>query len=142
MRKTPAQIQRLTVLFDEECSLCARLKYRLQSETLWIELEFLAYQHPSTGERFPGVEAFEPQKHLVVVDDNQQIYCAESAWIMVLYATRAYRDLSVKLAAPGFRHLARVACTWISQNRRALNETLFLKHSKGGSPHDHVDLHA
>lgn len=111
----------LTVLYDGECGLCRQLKAKLKEEPLWIELEFLPLQHELVPMRFPGIEAYQPEKHLVVIDDQRNVYTAEGAWIMILYATRAYRDISLTLSDPALRPLARGICSWISSHRKRIS---------------------
>ncbi|MEM6601551.1 MAG: DCC1-like thiol-disulfide oxidoreductase family protein [Verrucomicrobiota bacterium] len=127
MRVATPEIKHLTVLYDGECGLCGRLKERLQDEPVWIELEFLALQNPAVPQRFPGIEAYEPTRHLVIVDDHQGVYCAENAWIMILYATKAFRGLSFELSAPGMKTLAKEACEWVSGNRKNISSWCGLK---------------
>ena len=115
-------IQRLTVLYDGECGLCTRLKQRLEDEPVWIELEFLALQSPLVLQRFPGIEAYEPTRHLVIISDTRHVYCAENAWIMILYATKAFRGLALQLSQPGMKSLAQEACAWVSGNRRGIDQ--------------------
>lgn len=120
-------LTRLTVLYDGECGLCGRLKERLQDEPVWIELEFLALQDASVPERFPGVEAYEPTRHLVIVSNTGQVYCAENAWIMILHATKAFRGLALQLSEPGLKNLAKEACQWVSGNRKSISSWCGLK---------------
>ncbi|MEM6822711.1 MAG: DCC1-like thiol-disulfide oxidoreductase family protein [Verrucomicrobiota bacterium] len=120
-------MKRLTVLYDGECGLCSRLKERLSAEPIWIQLEFLALQHPTVLERFPGVMAYEPSRRLVVISDSGGVYCGADAWIMVLYATRAFRELSMHLSDPLLKPLAKQVCEFVSQNRFAISELNGLK---------------
>lgn len=115
-------LNRLTVLYDGECGLCGQLKCRLQDEPVWIELEFLALQDPSVIERFPGIDAYHPTQHLVIVGNNGRVYCAENAWIMILYATKAFRGLALQLSEPGMKTLAKEACAWVSGNRKGISQ--------------------
>ena len=127
MRTATPEIKRLTVLYDGECGLCGRLKQRLEGEPVWIELEFLALQDPTVAQRFPGIEAYEPTRHLVIISDTRDVYCAESAWIMILYATKAFRGLSLQLSAPGMKTLAKEACEWVSGNRKNISHWCGMK---------------
>ncbi len=115
-------LSRLTVLYDGECGLCGQLKRRLQDEPVWIELEFLALQDPSVAERFPGIDAYHPTQHLVIVGNNGSVYCAENAWIMILYATRAFRELALQMSAPSLKPLAKKACEWVSGHRKGISQ--------------------
>lgn len=122
MRIATPEIKRLTVLYDGECGLCGKLKRRLEGEPVWIELEFMALQNPTVPQRFPGIEVYQPTRHLVVVSDTRNVYCAENAWIMILYATKAFRELALQLSNPGMKTLAKEACGWASGNRQNISQ--------------------
>lgn len=120
-------LETVTVLYDGECGLCAGLKQHFEKEPTWVRLEFLAFQDPTVAERFPGVEAYEPSRQLVVIDDLKNVYQGDNAWIMVLYATRRYWPLAMDLGQSGLRSLARSLCLWVSRHRKTLSHPLLLK---------------
>jgi predicted DCC family thiol-disulfide oxidoreductase YuxK len=77
--------------------------------------------------RFPGIGAFEPDKKLVLVSDEGVVWQGDSAWIMVLWALREGRELSLKLASPTLRPLARKIVEAVSGNRLRLSRWLHIR---------------
>lgn len=119
----------MDVLYDSRCGLCRRAVSVLRHEPKYVDLRFRARQTPLVSERFG--ELFRDDDELVVVADTGEVYRGTSAWIMVLYAMKRYRGLSLRLASPSWRGLATRAIGLISKNRYGLSR-LF------GLPEDHV----
>lgn len=110
-------MKQLYVLFDGECSLCERCRAWLARQPAYLELHFLPFQSPEVAQRFPGIEALHPEEQLLVVSDEGGVYRGSDAWIMCLYALHDYRELSLRLAHPILRPMARRACELLSANR-------------------------
>lgn len=124
-------MNRLYVLYDEECELCYRLRIWLAQQPAYVPLGFIPLQSPDLAPQFPGIERFEPADRLVVISDAGELWRGESAWITILWALREYREWSLRLAHPALRPLARRACALVSENRRGLSRWLFgLSHAE------------
>lgn len=123
----PEEDLHLTVLYDQECGMCNRLKQLLRTMPTYGTLEFLPLQDPSVPTRFPGIERYQPEKRLVAVDHQKKVFLGEGAWIMVLYMVQEYRELSLTLSTPRMRPLSRVVCNWISSHRQFLSGSFLMQ---------------
>jgi len=117
-------MKRLSVLYDEECELCRRLRIWLARQPVFVPLVFIPLQSHHVAHQFPGLERFHPEERLVVISDAGDLWRGESAWITVLWALREYREWSLRLAHPALRPFARRACALISENRHGLSRWL------------------
>lgn len=114
-------MKRLYVLYDLECALCLRCRSWLNQQAAYIPLEFVPLQSESLEDRFPGIEAYQPKKELLVVSDEGAVYQGAYAWIMVLYALQEYRGWAVRFADPMLLPFAQRAIEALSSNRLTLS---------------------
>ncbi|MFT4546074.1 MAG: putative DCC family thiol-disulfide oxidoreductase YuxK [Verrucomicrobiales bacterium] len=119
--KRDAPVKALAVFFDQDCNLCGACRRWLMAQDKYIPLEFMAYQSRRAREICPRLAELNPDKEIVVMADNGQIYQGGSAWIMCLYALRKYRELSMKLAHPMLLPLAKKMCHVVSSRRMSLS---------------------
>lgn len=117
-------MQHLTVFYDHHCELCQRSRAFLMVQPTYVPLEFIALQSAQLERRYPGLAAFEPEREILVVDDDGGIYRGGAAWLMCLWATRTYRQWSATLAHPALFPLVRKFCTLISHNRLTISGLL------------------
>jgi predicted DCC family thiol-disulfide oxidoreductase YuxK len=115
----------LTVAYDEQCGLCARLSQWLREQPKWIPLRLVptslaARLYPTLATRLQHVE-------LVVVSDEGGVYWGDHAWLMCLYALRRYRPWATRLSEPTLLPLARQAFALLSYNRRQISKWLSLR---------------
>jgi predicted DCC family thiol-disulfide oxidoreductase YuxK len=117
-------VRYLTVLYDPECGLCARLGQWMQEQPKWIALRLV----PSNlGSRlYPELAARIGGEELVVVSDDGGVYVGDHAWLMCLYALRHYRQWAQRLSRPALLPLARSAFAVLSGNRRRISNWLGL----------------
>ena len=120
--KVDAPVRALMVFYDQDCSLCRRCRQWLMAQDQYFPVEFMAYQSRRAREICPRLDELNPDKEIVVMADNGQIYQGGSAWVMCLYALRRYRELSFKLAHPMLLPLAKKMCHVISNNRLLLSK--------------------
>lgn len=120
-------MKRLSVLYDDRCGMCSGFRKFFAGEPTYVALEFLGLNDPTTRSRFPGIERLEPEKQLVVIADTGEVYQGADAWIMVLYATCRYREVSARLSAPGMKEKAQAFCEFISRNRHGMSRALGMK---------------
>lgn len=114
----------LYVLYDAECELCRRSKAWLARQPAYLRLEFIPYQAPDLDVAFPGIGAFRPDREILVVSDNGDVYQGPEAWIMCLYSLRAYRVWAFRMASPALRPLVRRFVGSISLKRRGISRWL------------------
>ena len=112
----------IAVFYDQECNLCRTCRRWLMSQDKFFPMEFMAYQSRRALKVCPQLMELNPDKEIVVMADNGQIYQGGSAWIMCLYALRSYRELSFKLAHPMLLPLAKKMCHVVSNNRLRLSK--------------------
>lgn len=91
-----------------------------------MPLKFVPLHSPDLDVRFPGVRDFGPEEKLVVVADDGSLWKGDAAWITLLWALKKGRELSVRLASPAMRPLARRVVTAVSNNRLRLSRWLRL----------------
>lgn len=114
----------LYVLYDQSCGMCCAAVERLRSEPAYLVLRFVPRTSPMAIERFGEfIDANRPDE-IVAVADSGEVYQGEAAWIMVLYALRRYRALSMTLAAPVWRPWVKRAISIISARRHRLSALL------------------
>ncbi|MEO7934311.1 MAG: DUF393 domain-containing protein [Chthoniobacterales bacterium] len=118
-------MKKLFVLYDAECALCRRCREFLSRQPSYIPLEFVPLQTLDLEQRFPGITALHPDREIIVISDEGQVYQGGHAWIMCLYALREYREWSQRLASPALLPFAKKIVSSISQNRHFLSRWLF-----------------
>jgi predicted DCC family thiol-disulfide oxidoreductase YuxK len=119
-------MERLTVLYDARCGVCASARRWLELQPALVALDFVPAGTEQARRRFPGLQHPDPPEELVVVDDEGGVYRGEDAWILCLYALEDFREWSFRLAGQHLRPLARAAFAWLSRNRRGLSQRLGL----------------
>lgn len=111
----------LYILYDAECSVCRNCSRWLQKQPAFVELKPIPLQSPQTPNRFPGIDKLNLRKDLVVITDEGDLYQGAPAWIMCLYALKAYREWAFRLSEPELLPFARRICTLISDHRLKLS---------------------
>ena len=114
----------LTVFYDERCEMCRRCRDWLSRQPAFVPLQFIPLQSPLLEQRYPGLAAFQPEKEILVVDDDGGIYRGGGAWLMCLWATQTYREWAERLAHPALFPLVKKFCTLVSHNRLAISALL------------------
>jgi len=122
-----APIRGLAVFFDQDCNLCRACRRWLLAQDKFLPVEFMPYQSSRARRICPQLLSLNPDKEIVVMADNGQIYQGGSAWIMCLYALKKYRELSFKLAHPMLLPLAKKMCHVISERRMVLSRLFTAK---------------
>lgn len=114
----------LTVFYDERCELCCRCRQWLQRQPLFVPLSFVPLQSPLLHKRWPQLAAYRPDEEILVVSDTGAVYRGSGAWLMCLWATRTWREWSLRLASPVLYPLIKKFVTLVSQNRLKLSSLL------------------
>lgn len=114
----------LTILYDDHCGICSRLRAWLENQATFVPLQFMPLHSPALPQMFPGIKHFHPDEKLVVVSDDGNVWQGDSAWITLLWSLESGRELSLKLASPALRPLARRVVAAVSQNRLKLSRWL------------------
>jgi predicted DCC family thiol-disulfide oxidoreductase YuxK len=119
-------MEKLYVLYDPKCELCARLKDWLMAQRSWLGLAMVPAGSERAQRMFPELDKVATCNDLVVISDEGHVYLNNSAWIMTLYALEDYRDWACRLAHPMVAPFARQAFAMISKNRHAISRWLRL----------------
>lgn len=117
----------LAVIYDDRCGLCSLFRSWLERQPVFVPLRLVPLHAPGLAQRFPGIGAFQPEDKLVVVSDEGVVWRGDRAWIMVLWALREGRELSLRLASPALRPMARRIVQSVSGNRLRLSSWLNLR---------------
>lgn len=117
----------LTVFYDERCELCCRCRDWLRRQPAYVRLNFIPLQSPLLHKRYPFLAAYQPDQEILVVSDTGAIYRGGDAWLMCLWATKTYREWSLRLATPVLYPMVRKFVTLISSHRLSLSKLLSTK---------------
>ena len=105
-------MQKMTVYYDARCGLCCAVRDWLARQPKLVTIECL----PAT----------DPVAELTVIADTGDIWEGDSAYIVVLWALRDYRQWSKRLATPSMLPMARAMFAKLSQYRGTLSCSLGL----------------
>lgn len=117
----------LTVFHDPTCGLCRSFRSWLERQALWIPVSFVAFDTEDAKACFPGIGALGADRDCVVLADDGHWWQGPDAWLVCLWATKAYRVASHQLATPLFKPwLSRIVHA-ISSNRLKISKILALR---------------
>ena len=108
-------MERLTVLYDEQCAVCRRARNWILSQSTHVPLELLAAGSPAARARYAEVPLV--GQELVVVDDAGQVWSGPDAFVMALWATKRYRPWSYRLSGQALGPVAEQFFTMVSKRR-------------------------
>ena len=83
----------LTVLYDDGCALCRRLKAWLAGQPKVATIRFMAADSPEAHERFPELDHWRSKTLLTVVSDDGWVYEGERAWLACGWALPGWRPV-------------------------------------------------
>jgi predicted DCC family thiol-disulfide oxidoreductase YuxK len=119
-------MKHIYAFYDGACGLCQQCRTMLTKEGQIIPVIFLPYQSLDALHLCPVLYSLEPHRQIVAMTDTGDIYQGERAWLLLLWATHRWRDLSYTLAGPMFRGLVTKAVELISKNRLGISRVLKL----------------
>jgi predicted DCC family thiol-disulfide oxidoreductase YuxK len=117
-------MKRLYVFYDFDCPICRRCRDWLARQTAYLPLEFWPYQWLEHRPEFRFVMDLQPEQQLVVVTDTGDVHQGAAAWMLCLYALKAYRVWAIRLSTPMLKPMAQRVVTLLSANRYALSKLL------------------
>lgn len=120
-------MKELTVLYDASCGICRNCREWVEEQERFFPIHFVPLQDPHLEERFPGIGTYRPVEQMLAIGEGGALYQGADAWIMVLYALKGYRELSLRLSHPALKPLARKSYELVSKNRHAMSGLLGLK---------------
>jgi predicted DCC family thiol-disulfide oxidoreductase YuxK len=92
----------LTVLYDDRCPLCRRLKAWLGGQATLVPIEFLAAASPEARHRFPQLNHERTTTVLTVVSSGGAVYEGERAWLACGWALPGWQRVAAHFGG-GFR---------------------------------------
>jgi predicted DCC family thiol-disulfide oxidoreductase YuxK len=102
-------VQRLTVLYDPDCRLCAFVRNWLAGQRQLVPLEPVPVGSDEARLRFPDLDHTATLREITVVGDAGQVYRGEAAWLVCLWALAEYRPVSHRLSTRAGAPFARAA---------------------------------
>ncbi len=108
-------ISRLTVLYDADCGLCQWARWWLGSSVLLVPLDFVPLGSADARRRFPFLDHERTREEVTVVADTGEMWTAEAAWVVCLWATADHRGLAEVLARPAWRGRARTVALAVAR---------------------------
>lgn len=100
-------VERLTVLYDAQCSLCVHLRHWLMRQRQLVPLDLVPADSAEAHRRFPALDHSGTLEEITVIGDGGQVYRSTSAWIVCLWALAEHRPRAHWLATPAGRPFAR-----------------------------------
>ena len=98
----------LTVLYDERCPLCRRLREWLAAQATLAPVEFVAADSPTAHRRYPGLDHRRTIRVLTAVGHDGAVYEAERAWLACGSLLPAWQPVAERFASGLRLRLARV----------------------------------
>lgn len=94
-----AEALRLTVLYDDRCPLCRRLRDWLARQPTLVPVELLAAGCVEVRRRFPGLDHSGTTRVLTVVGSDGAVYEEERAWLVCAWALPAWQPVAEGLGS-------------------------------------------
>lgn len=85
-------MDRLTVLYDDECPFCVRAAEWLAGSDRLVDLELLPARSPEAIGRYGSIPWLGAE--LVVADDSGNVWAGPAAFLVCLWATRRWRGVA------------------------------------------------
>ena len=111
----------ISVFFDGRCGLCRSVRGWLEREPQFVALHFVSYDARLAREIFPRIADWQPDREILALTDEGDLYQGAGAWILCLWATVRFRPWALRLARPALRPSAEKLCRVIARNRRGLS---------------------
>lgn len=90
----------VTVLYDERCPLCRRLRAWLARRPTLHPITFVAAGSPEARRRFPRLDHPRTTRVLTVVTSDGAVYEGERAWLVCGWALPAWQPVTEGLGGP------------------------------------------
>ena len=112
-------VRRLTVLYDDRCSLCLFVSGWLARQRKLVPLDLVPAGSAEARRRLPELDHGATVEEITVVGDGGQVYRGAAAWIVCLWALRGHRRLAHRLSTPAGLRTARGAVLAAAKWREA-----------------------
>ena len=123
----PNPIESIEVYYDGRCGMCCTFHEWVNKQPRAYKVNFIPYQSPRAEEWFPGVNALEPEREMIVRCDNGELYRAAQGWVLCLLSCANYQGVARRLASPVLLPFAEKACHALAARRHKLSKIFFRK---------------
>ena len=110
----------LTVLYDERCPLCRRLRSWLGAQSTIANLEFVAADSHGAHARFPELDHARTTRVLTVITADGAVYEGERAWLVCGWALPAWQPITDHFGSGLRLRMARLAARVVDGYRHRL----------------------
>jgi predicted DCC family thiol-disulfide oxidoreductase YuxK len=110
----------LTVLYDERCPLCRRLREWLGDQATLASIELIAADSHDAHVRFPDLDHRRTTRVLTVVTSEGAVYEGERAWLVCGWALPAWQPITEHFRSGIRLRVARAAARLIDGYRHHL----------------------
>jgi hypothetical protein len=110
----------LTVLHDERCPLCRRLRSWLAGQETIVPIRFLAAGSDEVKARFPDLDHSRTTTVLTVVTDAGEVFEGARAWLVCGWALPAWHATAARFSGEGGRRVAAIAARLVDGYRHHL----------------------
>lgn len=116
----------LTILYDAHCAFCVRCRHWLERQRTYLPLVFVPNDDPAVAQHLPLLAQHQP-KDLLVLDDQGGVYAGTAAYLMCLWALRAYRTWAIRLSTPKLAPYVRTAFGLLTDHRVRISKLFAVK---------------
>jgi predicted DCC family thiol-disulfide oxidoreductase YuxK len=110
----------LTVLYDERCPLCRKLRGWLGRQATTMPIRFVAAGSPEARRRFPALDHERTTTVLTVVSQDGAVYEGERAWLVCAWALPGWQPVAERLGTGIRLRLVRVLARAVDGYRHRL----------------------
>jgi predicted DCC family thiol-disulfide oxidoreductase YuxK len=115
----------LTVLFDQRCPLCRKLRIWLAAQPTLAPIEFLAAASPGAAARFPALDHERSTTVLTVVAANGAVYEGERAWLVCAWALPGWQPVAERFGTRRRLLLVKAAARLVDRHRHNTMRRLY-----------------
>lgn len=113
-----AGVRHLTVVYDDTCPFCCWCRDWIVDQHLLVPVTLRPSSDPWARRQWGHVPGY--GQEVFVADQDGNCWVGPPAFVMALWATRAWRHRAHELTGPAARHLL----GWLSDQRRTLSTVL------------------
>ena len=114
-------MQKATLVYDEQCSLCAELVRQVSSRTLPEELESVPCHSEEFAHRFPQISQAACEEAMQLVLPDGTVYAGEAAIPHILSRMRGWHWAARAFDIPGGAFISAPLYHWVARHRYALS---------------------
>jgi predicted DCC family thiol-disulfide oxidoreductase YuxK len=114
---SPERHRSLTVLYDERCPLCRRLKAWLAGQATLVPIHFVTAGGEAARRLFPDLDHERTTTVLTVVTERGEVYEGERAWLVCGWALPTWQPLAERFSGRRGRRVAAVAARAVDAYR-------------------------